>query len=68
MIKLPSLIDDVNSRLLLNYIKHVGFEVLTVMTMKGAIFWGVMPGSLVGVRQRFGGIYSIIRVEYMLSK
>jgi hypothetical protein len=37
----------------------VGFEVLTVVTRKSTIFWGVMPCSLVEVHQRFGEAYCL---------
>jgi hypothetical protein len=37
----------------------VGFEVLTVVTKKGTIFWYVTPYSLVKVHQRVRGIYSL---------
>jgi hypothetical protein len=35
--------------------KWVGFEVLTAVSMKMAVFWVVAPCSLVEVYQRFGG-------------
>jgi hypothetical protein len=36
-------------------VKHVGFQVLTAVSMKIAIFWVVAPCSLVEVYRRFRG-------------
>jgi hypothetical protein len=40
---------------------HVGYKVLTAMTMKNIMFWGVTPCSPVKVHRRFGGTYYIFR-------
>jgi hypothetical protein len=38
-----------------NYIYEIGFEVLTAVSTKMAVFWVVAPCSLVEVYQRFRG-------------
>jgi hypothetical protein len=38
------------------YLKEVGFEVLTAVSTKMAVFWIVPPCRLVEVYQRFGGL------------
>jgi hypothetical protein len=40
--------------------KAVGFEVLTAVNMKIAVFWVVAPCSLVEVYQRFRGPYDCL--------
>jgi hypothetical protein len=37
----------------------VGFEVLTGVVMKSAIFWDITPCSPLKVDQRFGGTYRL---------
>jgi hypothetical protein len=44
-----------NPRLEIGYPDRVGFEVLTAVSMKIAVFWVVAPCSLVEVYQRFRG-------------
>jgi hypothetical protein len=34
---------------------HVGFEILTVVILKSAVFWDIMPCSPLKVNRRFGG-------------
>jgi hypothetical protein len=41
--------------LVVNFVWEVGFEVLTAVSMKIAVFWVVAPCSLVEVYQRFRG-------------
>jgi hypothetical protein len=38
---------------------HVGFEVLTAVTLKSTVFWDVTSCSAVGVHWHFGGIYDL---------
>jgi hypothetical protein len=38
-----------------NFVKLVGFEVLTAVIMKSYIFWDMMSYSSLKVGQRFGG-------------
>jgi hypothetical protein len=37
----------------------VGFEVLTTVIMKSAIFWDISPCSPLSVNRRFGGTYCL---------
>jgi hypothetical protein len=41
------------------FIKKVGFEVLTAVTMKSTVFWDVMPCSLVQVYWCFWSMYHL---------
>jgi hypothetical protein len=41
------------------YEYYVGFEVLTVVVMKGTIFWDIMLCSALKVNRRFGGTYCL---------
>jgi hypothetical protein len=36
---------------------HLGFEVLTAVVIKGAIFWDMTPCSPLKINRRFGGTY-----------
>jgi hypothetical protein len=45
------------------YVKIVGFEVFTAVTMKNAVFWDVTPCGFI-VNRRFGArMVSIFRVN-----
>jgi hypothetical protein len=43
----------------INYIKCVGFEVLTPMVVKSTIFWNIALCSPLKGNQRFGGTYRL---------
>jgi hypothetical protein len=50
------LLDSITSHMdSINILLHVGFEVLTAVSTKMAVFWIVAPCSLVEVYQRFRG-------------
>jgi hypothetical protein len=48
---------DINWTLpnIITYVNAVGFEVLAAVSTKMAVFWVVVPCSLVEVYRRFGG-------------
>jgi hypothetical protein len=45
----------------MNIGKVVGFEVLTAASMKMAVFWVVVPCSLVELYRRFRGTFCLTR-------
>jgi hypothetical protein len=38
---------------------YIGFEVFTAVTMKNAVFWGVVPCRCGRLNRRFGGSYRL---------
>jgi hypothetical protein len=38
---------------------YIGFEVLTAVVMKSAIFWDITPCTPLSINRRFGGTYRL---------